>query len=83
MKRGRHWLALYFSSGDISFVAFLTEPPLIPLLRRDKDLVDKRVFIPGGTLKDCQRHVHIEDEDTTTLSNDIIYHSGNEQCYYI
>lgn len=71
MKRGRHWLALYFSNGDISFVAFLTEPSLIPLLRRDKDLVDKRMSIPVGTLKDCKHHVHIEDEATTTLSNDI------------
>lgn len=65
MKRDRHWLALYFSSGDISFVAFLTEPALIPPLGRDKDLVDKRMAIPAGTLKDCTN----KDEETTTMSN--------------
>lgn len=72
MKRGRHWLALYFGNGDISFVAFLTEPSLVQLLRRDNDLVDKRMSVSVGTLKDCKHHEHIKDEETTTLSNDII-----------
>lgn len=59
-----HWLALYFSCGDISFVVFLTEPALIPTLRWDKDLLDKRMSIPVGTLKDCKRHVHNKNEET-------------------
>lgn len=59
MKRDRHWLALYFSSGDISFVA------LTPPSGRDKDLVDKRMSIPVGTLEDCNN----KDEETTTMSN--------------
>lgn len=37
MKRDRHWLALYFRCGDISFVVFLREPALIPALRWDKE----------------------------------------------
>lgn len=69
MKRDRHWLALYFSCGDISFVVFLTEPAFIPALRWDKDLVDKSMSIPVGTLKDCRCHVHNKGKETTTYSN--------------
>lgn len=71
MKRHRHWLALYFSSGDSSFVALLTASALIPALRWDKDLVDKRMFIPVGPLKDCKRHVHNKDEESAALSDDV------------
>lgn len=76
MKRDRHWLALYFSCGDISFVVFLTEPTFIPALRWDKDLVDKSMSIPVGTLKDCRCHVHNKGKETTTYSNYIFKVSG-------
>lgn len=76
MKRDRHWLALYFSCGDISFVVFLTEPAFIPALRWDKDLVDKSMSIPVGTLKNCRCHVHNKGKETTTYSNYIFKVSG-------
>lgn len=66
MKRDGHWLALCFSCADISFVVFLTESVLIPALRLDKYLVDKRISIPVGTLKDCKCHVHNKEEENTT-----------------
>lgn len=56
-------LALHSQSGDISFVLSLTDPALIPVLGRERELGDNGgPSVPDGSWKDCQSRVHDKDK---------------------